>query len=536
MGFANLDLLTVGAAVAALSVIGVVALLANNDRRLGRYFAFFCFVNAAWGTVNYVSYQIHDPYLALISLRLILFAAVFQTMSFSAFIMAFGSERLPRWFARGAVPIGVVIAISTLTPLYFKGIQLGGRDVAPQPIVSPLIGIFAVVAILFVLTGLFSLFRQLRAASGERREQLTQILTGTTLMFCLIIFLNFLAPVLLNTTFFVPLGAIFVLPFAIMTGYAILNQHLFNVKVAATGVLVFLLSLVSFADIVFSNTLLEILLRIGVFILVLVFGINLIRGVLREIEQREHIEMLAKDLETANAQQVTLIHFISHQLKGFIGKARGIFSLLQEGDFGPLPEAMKPIIDEGFASATKGAQTIQDILNASNIKSGKMAYTMMPFDFKALVDSIVATQKPSAEAKNVTLTLTEPNDPIMLTGDQMQMENAIKNLVDNTIKYTPHGSIKVTLANDGTTVTFKTEDTGVGITPEDMQHLFTEGGHGAESHKVNVDSTGFGLYIVKNIIEAHGGRVWAESAGAGKGSTFIVQLPVSVQNAGNGTR
>ncbi len=59
-----------------------------------------------------------------------------------------------------------------------------------------------------------------------------------------------------------------------------------------------------------------------------------------------------------------------------------------------------------------------------------------------------------------------------------------------------------------------------------MQHLFTEGGHGAESRKVNVDSTGFGLYIVKNIIEAHKGRVWAESEGAGKGAKFTVELPI----------
>lgn len=526
MGLSNVDLLTVGAAVAALSVIGMVALLANANRRLAHYFALFCFVNALWGTVNYLSYQIHDPRLALISLRLILFTAVFQTMSFSAFIEAFGSPKLPRWFVYGAIPLGIFVAISALSPLYFTGIQVG-YSLVPSPIVSPRIGIFAITTILFVLIGIISLFKQLHDSAGEKREQLVQILTGTALMFGLIIFLNFLGPVLFNTTFFVPLGAVFVLPFAIMTAYAILSQHLFNVKVATTAVLVFLLSIVSFADIIFSNTLFEILLRVGFFLLILVFGINLIRGVLREIEQRERIEVLAKDLETANKQQVALIHFITHQLKGFVAKSRNIFSMLAEGDYGSVPETMKPIIDEGFSSATKGAQTIQDILNASNIKSGKTTYDMRPFDFKALIDTVIKMQKPNADAKNVAFTVAEPDGPVMITGDQMQLENAIKNLVDNAIKYTPSGSIKATLTNDGTTVRFMTEDTGVGITPEDMQHLFTEGGHGAESQKVNVDSTGFGLYIVKNIIEGHRGTVHAESEGAGKGSRFIVELPVS---------
>lgn len=244
----------------------------------------------------------------------------------------------------------------------------------------------------------------------------------------------------------------------------------------------------------------------------------------------KELQRLNGELTTANEQQVTLIHFITHQLKGFVAKSRNIFSMLQEGDFGPLPETMKPVIEEGFSSATKGAQTIQDILNASNIKSGKMAYSMAEFDFKALVDGIIRTLKPNADAKNVALTISEPNGPVLLTGDQMQLENAIKNLVDNSIKYTPRGSIKATLTSDGTTACFMTEDTGVGITPEDMKHLFTEGGHGAESQKVNVDSTGFGLYIVKNIIEAHGGKVWAESEGAGKGSKFIVELPVSASS------
>ena len=68
---------------------------------------------------------------------------------------------------------------------------------------------------------------------------------------------------------------------------------------------------------------------------------------------------------------------------------------------------------------------------------------------------------------------------------------------------------------------------GVGITPEDMKNLFTEGGHGKDSVKVNVHSTGYGLYIAKKIVEAHGGKIWAESGGKGKGSRFVVEFPVS---------
>jgi signal transduction histidine kinase len=199
--------------------------------------------------------------------------------------------------------------------------------------------------------------------------------------------------------------------------------------------------------------------------------------------------------------------------------------MLNDGDYGAPPDTMKPLIQEGFDSSTKGAQTIQEILNAANIKSGKVEYAQAPFSFKNLVEGIIQNLKPNADSKGVALTLSVPDEDVTLVGDQMQMENAIKNLVDNAVKYTPKGSIAASLTNDGTTIRFTTKDTGVGITPDDMQRLFTEGGHGAESTKVNVDSTGFGLYIVKNIIEAHGGKVWAESEGKDKGSTFVVELP-----------
>ena len=238
---------------------------------------------------------------------------------------------------------------------------------------------------------------------------------------------------------------------------------------------------------------------------------------------------LYEELKKANAQQVILIHFITHQIKGFVSKSRNIFSMLLEGDFGQLPEAMKPMVEEGFASDTKGANTIAEILNAANIKSGKVTFNMAPFDLSGLIAEIVKDLKGNADAKGIALTIDE--DPgILYNGDRTQLLNAFKNLIDNSIKYTMKGSSNISLHQNAERVRFQIEDTGVGITPEDMKKLFTEGGHGAESQKVNVESTGFGLYIVKNIIEGHGGKVWAESDGAGKGSRFIVELPV-VQGA-----
>ena len=97
---------------------------------------------------------------------------------------------------------------------------------------------------------------------------------------------------------------------------------------------------------------------------------------------------------------------------------------------------------------------------------------------------------------------------------------------ENRVGMVP-GGIRALVADGHTVYVQKNAGAGIGITDEDKKRLFTEGGHGAESQKVNAHSTGYGLYIAKQITEAHGGTIHAESEGAGKGSTFVVEFPAS---------
>jgi signal transduction histidine kinase len=113
----------------------------------------------------------------------------------------------------------------------------------------------------------------------------------------------------------------------------------------------------------------------------------------------------------------------------------------------------------------------------------------------------------------------------IIKGDSTQLSEAVKNLIDNSINYTMEGSIDVSLSSvDKVKLVIK--DTGVGITSDDKQKLFKSGGRGSESLKINVNSTGYGLAFVKGVVEAHKGRVWAESDGRGKGSVFVLELPI----------
>jgi signal transduction histidine kinase len=239
---------------------------------------------------------------------------------------------------------------------------------------------------------------------------------------------------------------------------------------------------------------------------------------------------LKKELEETNARQEGLIHFVSHEVKGFLTKDAGAFAAILEGDFCPVPDSLKPFVEAALAQTRAGVTSVMDILAASNIKKGTTTYTMAPFDLDALAKDVVEKAQQAATAKKLALTYTaDPaGAPYTLNGDAKEIgDHVLRNLIDNALNYTPTGSISVSLKKENNKIIFAVKDTGIGISDEDKARLFTEGGHGKESQKVNVHSTGYGLFIAKNIVEAHKGTIRAESEGPGKGSTFVVELPLS---------
>ena len=135
----------------------------------------------------------------------------------------------------------------------------------------------------------------------------------------------------------------------------------------------------------------------------------------------------------------------------------------------------------------------------------------------------------SAQEKGVHFEVViAPRGAYMIDGDEEKIRgHVIRNLIDNAIRYTQSGSISAGLSRHDGKIRFSVQDTGVGITPEDRARLFTEGGRGKDSIKINVHSTGYGLFIAKQVVEAHGGKIWAESEGAGKGSAFTAEFPAA---------
>lgn len=310
-------------------------------------------------------------------------------------------------------------------------------------------------------------------------------------------------------------------------GYITIRYRTFNAKLIGAQGLVVTMALFTGARFFYSTTLLGFILTAVTFLVILVAGFYLIRSVKNEVLLREKTEELANYLKQANDGQANLIHIINHQIKGYLAKGRNIFSELNSGDYGTVTPLTKNMLDQGFASLTEAVDFVQGVLNSSSVESGTMKYNMAPFNLSEVAKEVVKNQQEPAANKKLTLT-NEIEEGIEITGDKIELKEAFRNLINNSIIYTQSGSIHVSLKKINNKAVFTVQDTGIGLSPEDKTKLFTKGGRGVDSLKINVNSTGYGLSFVKGVTEAHEGKVWASSEGKGKGSTFTLELPLTL--------
>ena len=519
----NFDLLSVGVVVAANLLIGFAVFFSDRKSATAALFFALTFVVSAWSILNYLTYQVSDLQDVLWIERFVLFFAVPMSILFVLFIYTFPGREwmLARWKTYTAIVLSGVTMIVTLTPFVFSRVLVVPGVPTPQPVVGPGMGLFFVVAVLSIPLGIYLLVRKFYRTVNEEHGQVKLLLIGLVIMFTCIIVFNFIFPAVLNNTSFIPLSAIFVFPFVAFTAYAIYRHHLFNLKVATTAFLGFMVTIFSFVNIIYSMSLSEVAINVTAFVIVLIGSIKIVQDTLT-------LKKLTEELSETNERQEGLIHFIGHEVKGFLTKDTNALAALAEDDFGALPDALKPFVEHALAESRQGADSVATILKASNLKKGTVTYTRKPFDLKTLTEDIVEKAKSAAEQKGLILSYStyDPGVSYTFTGDKGEIgDHVLRNLIDNAINYTPSGSIDVSLKKENGKIVFAVKDTGIGITEEDKKRLFTEGGHGKDSQKVNVHSTGYGLYIAKSIVEAHGGTIRAESAGAGKGSTFVAEFP-----------
>lgn len=300
--------------------------------------------------------------------------------------------------------------------------------------------------------------------------------------------------------------------------YSMVKYKTFNIKVLGSHVLVIALwVLVLSMFFVRSIENMKYVIA-GTLVLVTIFGFQLIRSV-KQLEQQK------VRLQKANDQQQSLMRFINHQVKGFFNRTRIIFDALRSNEYGELPPQARELVETGFATDTEAINMVRSLLDAANLHDGTVEFKKIPLDFRALVSDITGQVQDVAKTKGLTLTV-EAKDEARVFGDLTHLAQAVRNIIENAIQYTERGVVQVVLNTQQGNAVLTVTDTGLGLTQDDMRRLFTQGGRGEEAKRRNVNSTGYGLYITKKIVSAHGGTVTVASPGRDKGSTFTIMIPL----------
>lgn len=236
-------------------------------------------------------------------------------------------------------------------------------------------------------------------------------------------------------------------------------------------------------------------------------------------------EQVAREgAESANRAKDTFLAVLSHEMRTPLNAIVGWVSILrnEKCDDADLEEGLDVI----QRSTDAQVRIITDILDVSRIISGKMTLDICPSDLSAVIRAAVDAVRPAAEARGVALDIDLHPSARYASCDATRMQQVVWNLVSNAIKFTPKGGrVGVKLFWDRSEVHIEVTDTGEGIDPEFLPHIFDRFRQADGSSRRKAGGLGLGLSIVKHIVEAHGGAVEAHSA-VGRGATFLVRLPV----------
>jgi len=245
------------------------------------------------------------------------------------------------------------------------------------------------------------------------------------------------------------------------------------------------------------------------------------RKVLLESEREARAEA-----ERSSQMKDEFLATLSHELRTPLSAILGWAQVLRRGgkDEADRQRGLQTI----ERNARAQAQLIEDLLDMSRITSGKVLLDIQNLSPAGFLDAAIETVRPAADAKNIRLEKHYDADPGTIAGDPARLQQVVWNLLSNAIKFTPRdGQVTVELARRGDSVVITVRDTGAGIKPEFITHVFERFRQADASMTRRHGGLGLGLSIVKHLIEQHGGTVRAESAGEGLGSSFSIELPLS---------
>ena len=232
---------------------------------------------------------------------------------------------------------------------------------------------------------------------------------------------------------------------------------------------------------------------------------------------------MAAQLEQVETMRRRLIGDVAHELRTPLTAIKGSAEGLMDGVLPANDATYQQIHNE----AERLNKLVSDLQELSRVESKAISLDIHPLDVSRLIETTLKRMQFQFDEKRVTLNLNLPHSPISVLADEDRALQILTNLLGNALQYTPpNGTVTVTIEREKSYVKFSIRDTGIGIPSEHLTHIFDRFYRVDKSRSRTHGGSGIGLTIAKHLVEAHGGKIWAESAGENKGSVFIFTLPI----------
>jgi signal transduction histidine kinase len=477
-----------------------------------------------------------DPFYEIVWTRSLFIAGSFIGISFLFFSFIFPTDKLDisKFKKNLIIFLNLLSLIIIIQPSFIREILPKEASVRPLKFNNVLYVFYSAYLIGFFVWGFKNLMEKYKIYRGAVRTQIGYMFWGSLFS----VFFGLLFDIVLpfgGDFRFYWLGPVLTIIMFSVIAYAIVKHQVMDVKVIATETLTLFIIIILVIQTFLSQSWSEFVLRFIFLILVSFFGLLLIRSVTLEVNRREEFQKLARKLSEANKKLKKLdqaksefISIASHQLRTPLSIIKGYLSMILEGDYGTLKELMVDPVHKVYISAERLINLVDNLLDISRIESGRLHYDFTTLQLADIAESVVHEFKIQAEKKGLDLKYKPPSETLpAVKADSMRIREIIINLVDNAMKYTSKGDISLSLKKEKDRIILCVADTGHGLDKEEKSIIFQKFSRGGGGNAMHVDGSGLGLFIAKKIIQDHGGDIWAESAGRGKGSKFCFSLPLA---------
>jgi len=498
--------------------LGSLVLIKNPRNKVNQFFFGMVFFATVWMTAHYLSDEALKISFRSLFLRLDFALATFLVFFFLLFCVTFSELSLKKTVKTFLAILTTVFAIFPFSNYLIKDIEIADGTIIFKT------GVAFLPYVLFIIGsvgfGCRAMVNFYRKSVGLRKDQSLYVLTGLLLTASIIVVLDLFLPQFIFIPLTISRIAIFSLIFFIFfTFYAIVSRHLFDIRVILTEILVGVIALILFIQTLVADFLWLKILNGVVLILFCVFGYFLIRTTIREIELRREVEKLSNT-------KSEFLSIASHQLRTPLAAIKGYISMILEGSYGELNEKVKGPMESVYQSNERLIKLVNDLLNLSRLDAGKIKFEPQPTSLEEMVKGIIEELRITIENKGLYIKMKEPQLPLPeVMVDRDHIRQVILNILDNAVKYTQKGGITVELSKIDNTEQIKISDTGEGMDERELAGLFQMFSRATAGAQFHTEGAGIGLYIVRKFVEMHKGRIYAESKGKGKGSTFYIELP-----------